>query len=142
MRCPIRSDHTMVEVAPRVYQCGVCGYGPSQQGYRPFWSLADPVFANGTYTAFLVTYVPDLECYHMSQATWDVDEEGRRLVNSLHEDPYGYLSTAEELAGAPLPVVIRAKGKWAYPPNKPKLQPQMFASSLGLKELTLAEASK
>lgn len=142
MRCPIRKEHKMVEVAPELFQCSHCGYGPSQGGYRSFWALSSIVEDDYSIDAVCVRLDDALDCYVMTSVSWAVDEDGGKIENTFDEELLMYLSTAEELQKSPLPVVIKAKGKWDYPPAKPKLTPMMFSEALGEKEIALSASRR
>jgi hypothetical protein len=76
----------------------------------------------------------------MTFVEWEIDDDGTRTEGTFSEELIGYLSTKAELEGAALPVVIRAAGKWDYPPAKPALREGMFRDSLGPKEIALSSA--
>ena len=142
MRCPIRKEHRMVEVAPELFQCPHCGYGPSQGGYRPYWALSSIDEDKGVIDAVSVRLDEHLDCYVMTCISWAIDDAGGRIEGTFEEDLAVYISTQKEIENAPLPVIIRAKGKWDYPPAKPKLRPMMFDYLLGPKEIALAAARR
>jgi hypothetical protein len=142
MRCPIKPEHKMVEVAEGLFQCPHCGYGPSDRGHHPFWALSNVEVEEFTVDAVCVRLDDRLDCYVMSGVSWAIDERGAKIPRSFSEDGSAILSTREELEGAALPVVIRAKGKWDFPPAKPKLQEGMFPTPLGLKEISLTSARR
>ena len=137
IRCPITSAHFLVEVAPALWQCPHCGYGPSTSGHRPYWALSSLEEDDGVVEGISVRYDAGFNSYIMSGVTWKVGDDGVKLPGSFVEAGSARLSV-EDLENAPLPVVILAKGKWALPTNKPKLKEGMFLTSLGLKEISLS----
>lgn len=140
MKCPIRSEHDMIEVAPSLWQCAHCGYGPNHSGYHPFWALSSIEEGDGVIDAVCVRFDQKLDCYVMSGVSWEVDSRGAKVPLSFEENGSAVLSTEVELEESPLPIIIRAKGKWEFPPDKPKLRKGMFPSPLGLKEISLVRA--
>ena len=115
------SSHRLVEVAEGLWQCPECGAGPGL-----YWALSDVEEGGGSFDARCVTFKPEMSCYVITYLFWEVDEFGARLADSLTSDLLGYLSTAVELATAPLPHTCE-------PPRKLVLKPGMFPSPLGEK---------
>lgn len=145
MRCPIKPEHTMVEVREGLFQCAYCGYGPSDHGHHSFWALSNVEVEDDEVAAVCIRLDDRLDCYVMSGVSWQVDERGAKLPKTFEEEGFVILSTKEELEEAALPVVIRAKGKWDFPPAKPKLHAGMAdlpPTSLGLKEISLTGARR
>lgn len=142
MNCPIRPNHRMTEVAPGLFQCQHCGYGPSQTGYRPFWALSNVEQIGDTVDATSTRWDPVLDCYVMTGVTFRVDDAGGCLPDTFMEGEALFLSTAKELEDAPLPVIIRAKGKWDFPAAKPPLREKMFPTPEGRKEISLSSAQR
>lgn len=130
----------MIEVAPELFQCSHCGYGPSQTGYRAFWALSNVEESRDAIDAVCVRLDEGLDCYVMTCVSWEIDDAGGKIEGTFDEEDPVILSTKKELEGAPLPVVIKAKGKWDYPPAKPTLKQMMFEDPLGLKEISLSSA--
>jgi len=142
IRCPITSAHVLVEVAPDLYQCPHCGYGPSTSGHRPYWALSGlEEDEAGVIEGISIRYDQGLNHYVMSGVTWRVDDSGMKVVGTFVEGGSAVLSD-EDLETSPLPVVIRAKGKWALPANKPRLKEGMFPTSQGLKEISLSSGQE
>ena len=141
MRCPLRPDHKLVEVAEGLLQCAHCGYGPSQYGYHAFWAISlVEESREGAIDAISVRWASQHDYYVMSEVSWCVDDDGRKIHGTFFEGEALILSTEDELEDAPLPVIIRAKGKWDFPPAKPALRPGMFPYLLGVKEIALQAA--
>jgi hypothetical protein len=139
----MRPEHYLVEVAPGLYQCSHCGYGPSQQGHRPFWAISSVDRSDdGSIDAINVRFDEKLDCYVMTGVGWRVTESGYKIPLSFIEGGAAILSTPQEIEDAPCPVVIRAKGKWAFPPAKPALRPMMCESALGPKEISLSASHR
>jgi hypothetical protein len=142
LRCPIKSDHLMIEVAEGLFQCPHCGYGPSQTGYRSYWALSNIETTRNIIAATSIRWSRALDCYVMSEISWEVDGSGYKIPQSFNEVGAVILSTKDELNSFPLPVVIRAKGKWDFPEAKPTLKAGMFSSLLGPKEISLTSAPR
>lgn len=138
MRCPFYSDHKMVEVHEDLFQCPLCGYGPSQDGYRAFWAISMvEQTEEGAIDAVSVRWDAQHDFYVMSTVSWCVDDSGRKITGTFVEGDAVILSTKEELDSAPLPVIIRAKGKWDFPRGKPALVPGEKPTFLGVWEIAL-----
>ena len=118
LRCPVSGNHMMVEIAPQLYQCPDCGTGPTE-----FWALGNVEVDDDVVGALQVTWRQDLECYVAAAVSWQVDARGWRVPQTLASTLFGYVSTAAELAQAPLPV----RGEGA------RLRAGMFSSPLGEK---------
>lgn len=143
MRCPIRPEHKMVEVAEGLFQCPHCGYGPSQYGHHPFWAISMvEKTPEGAMDAISVRWDSQHDYYVMSALSWCVDGAGKKITGTFAEGDSIILSTKQEIEEAPLPVIIRAKGKWDYPPAKPVLTPGMCPERLGEKEISLQSARR
>jgi len=139
IHCPIQPGHLLVEVAPGLHQCPWCGYGPSTSGYRPYWAISDVTITdNGDVDAICVRFDVLRDCYVMSGVSWVVHEGDEKIHGTFIEGGSAVIPL-EELETSPLPVVIRAKGKWELPTNKPKLVEGMFPTAQGLKEISLSD---
>jgi len=136
MFCPLNPGHELVEIAEEVYQCPFCGYGPNREGNFGYWALSYIEKGDEVISALCVRYRPELDCYAMSSVLWAIDGRQKKVPGTLVENYVGLLSTAQELAEAPLPVLATGAKKWTMPPGKPRLKPLSF-SPLGTKEIVL-----
>jgi hypothetical protein len=92
MRCPVVPTHTMIQIAPAVWQCPDCGAGP-----RLYFSLARVAIEEGSAEALQITWKPELDSYVLSDVFWEVNESGKRLPGSYESELLGYVSTTKEL---------------------------------------------
>jgi len=136
MFCPLNPSHELVEIAEGVFQCPFCGYGPNTEGSYGYWALSYVERGEGIISALCVRFRPELDCYAMSSLLWGIDIREKKSPGTLVETYIGLLSTAEELAESPLPVLVTGAKKWSMPPGKPRLKSLGF-SSLGPKETAL-----
>lgn len=137
MLCPIDPAHTLVEIADDLFQCPVCGFGPSTSGYRDYWAV------------YGVGQVGDDEleavCCRLDQHTGDyIINEVRWLpgVRGSFVEEEGVRLAADDLDESPLPAVVLDPNKWSKPPGVPKLRGQMFPTPLGVKELALSRGRR
>lgn len=137
--CPTR--HLMVEIAPGLYQCPLCGWGPSQDGHRRYAAFYDMNCDGDLMTAVLVSWHPTNRKYRIEDLRWEVDRLGKHYWGGvLHEEFIGW-ATEEEGKDLPCPVVSDIN-KWDNPPNMPQLLPMMWVSPLGPKFLPSQRARK
>lgn len=135
MKCPVRPQHEMVEIAHGLFQCPLCGYGPSQVGDHSFWAVSNLEITEDIVDGLCITWADPL--YVMSSIHWQLDSDDERIPGTLQEEIVGYLQSPPELADSPLPIVINDPAKWNLPAGRPALHHLMFADPLGLKELEL-----
>jgi hypothetical protein len=109
MRCPVVPTHTMIQIAPAVWQCPDCGAGP-----RLYFSLARVAIEEGSAEALQITWKPEL------------DSSGKRLPGSYESELLGYVSTTKELAQQPLPVISPTG-------DRCRLRKLMYEDPLGVK---------
>lgn len=138
LRCPIRSVHNMTEIAPGLYQCGHCGYGPSVYGSWPFYAFHYLELTGNKIDGLCITYKEDPGIYVMSAISWEITESGSR-DRWMQEELSGFVADPVELRGMPLPIVVVGKRKWDLEPNVPPLRKGMFDSPYGPKMLMLPE---
>jgi hypothetical protein len=121
MRCPVVPTHTMIQIAPAVWQCPDCGAGP-----RLYFSLARVAIEEGSAEALQITWKPELDSYVLSDVFWEVNESGKRLPGSYESELLGYVSTTKELAQQPLPVISPTG-------DRCRLRKLMYEDPLGVK---------
>lgn len=138
LRCPIRTDHNMVEIAPGLYQCGYCGYGPSSYGNRQFYALHYLELTGDRVDGLVTRFDVNKGFYVLSSLSWRLNMSGVREGGDFHEELVGYAADPEELKGLPLPLVVLGKHKWALHENTPPLRKGMFESPYGVKTLLLS----
>ena len=121
VHCPVSPAHVLVEIAPALYQCPICGAGPTE-----FWSIGYLDIDGSVIGGVVETWRPELECYIAAYARWEVDAGGKRVPDTMTSQLIGYVSSEAELRSAPLPV----RG----PPGElVRLRTEMFSSPLGEK---------
>lgn len=128
----------MVEIAPGLYQCGYCGYGPSQNGHREFYSLHYLELSGDVVDGLCVRYDVWKGIYVMTSLSWRLDDNGARANSWLKEELVGFAAVREELEKLPLPVVVMGKHKYDLHENTPPLRKMMFDSPYGPKVMVLS----
>lgn len=98
VRCPISSSHTLLEIAPDLFQCPDCGAGPTM-----YWALSDVELDDGLYGAVCSTWNPEAQGYARAYILWNVDKNGRRR-GEVQSHPVDFISDARMLSSATLPV--------------------------------------
>ena len=134
MLCPICTTE-MIDIAPELWQCPSCGTGPGIDGNHPFWALSFVWIEDDVGEAISIRFDPRLDAYIATQIEWVCDDSGARIPGSLTETLLEYLSTEQQLAEAPLPVVIKDIRVGECRNRMNRLRSRMFPSALGLKEL-------
>lgn len=129
--CPI-CRHDTAQIAPGVYQCGRCGYGPSTQGHRGYFCFADVELDGDEIRALCFRFKSKREGYIVTALAWHVNEEGKAL-RGLKEEMLGYEDNPENFPNLPLPIVVLSPEKWEMPPDTPSLTDRMFSHPLGEK---------
>ena len=129
MRCP-SCGHRMIEVAPELYQCGVCGAGPNAMGSNPTWALSF-VSALGHYREATCVELKG-SGYVAYSFSWEVGDDGRRVGTPTAKDTISLDSS--ELDEFCLPVVVECARPWELEPAS-VLRPGMFASATGPKKV-------
>lgn len=134
LNCPICRLET-VQIAPGVYQCGRCGYGPSTQGYRGYYCFADVEMYGDEVHALCFRYKSKKEGYVVTAVTWFIDEAGKAFPGKMGvtESLLGYEADPANFPNLPLPIVVLSSEKWDMPPDTPCLTPRMFSNPLGEK---------
>ena len=130
--CPSR--HLMVEIAPGLYQCPWCGWGPSQDGHRRYSAFYDINCEGDWVSSTFIEWCVSNRKYRIEDVRWEIAPTGIPVPwGMLHEEHLGW---APESDGPELPCpVVSDLEKWDNPPNMPKLLPMMWASALGVKYL-------
>lgn len=128
----------MVEIATGLYQCGYCGYGPSNYGNREFYALHYLELTGDMVDGLCVRFDTYKGIYVMTSLTWKLNENGIRKDGGLGEELVGFAADPEELKLLPLPVVVLGKHKWDLHENTPPLRKGMFESAYGPKMLVLS----
>lgn len=131
MLCPLSRAHRLLEVAPGVWQCPKCGFGPRPEGNFSFWSLAFVETVDGEAEGLAVRYDEKLDIYVSTWMQWDLGEDGSPVPGSVREELVEYISSDKERAEAPLPVTL-GKGSGS---SRVRLRPEMFSEPLGPKEV-------
>lgn len=140
--CPICRFDT-AQIAPGVYQCGRCGYGPSTHGYRSYFCFADIEMLGDEIHALCFRFKSKREGYVVTALCWQVDENGMAL-KGLKEEVLGYEANPENFPNLPLPIVVLGPEKWNMPPDTPRLTDQMFSHPLGekIRALSVGQSGK
>jgi hypothetical protein len=120
MRCPVVSDHQMIEIADGLFQCPKCGAGPLL-----YWALSEVEVTSISADAQCVTYREDLGAYTLAYMHWEA-VKGRRIADSLSSVFLGLVASSEDKRRTPLPYI-------ALTPRKLPLKKGMFSSPLGEK---------
>ena len=130
MFCPLTPVHTLIEIAPGLYQCPKCGAGPRGGRRFPFWSLSAVEIFGHEAEGLAVRYNNLTECYVMTSLDWAVGDEGRVVAGTLVEVFIEYISTRQEKENATLPVVTGSGSGCSS-----LLSPLMYEDPLGEKVL-------
>ena len=130
MRCPNCAE-MLLEVAPDVYQCGLCGAGPNINGSNPTWALSFVDRVRDGYEATCVEYTRG--AYVAYTMAWQIDEEGRRTGTPHIED--SIVLEPEELREFCLPILVRSNRPWEIQPGN-LLESGMFDKATGVKEVS------
>lgn len=130
--CPSR--HLMVEIAPGLYQCPFCGWGPSQDGHRRYAAFYDINCDGNLITATFVEWCVFVRKFRIEDVRWEIDRSGMPVpLGLVHEEHLGW-ATEDEGPSLPCPAVSDIN-KWGKLPNMPKLLPLMWLNPLGPKFL-------
>lgn len=134
LRCPVRGE-PMVQVAPGVFQCPWCGYGPSLDGARDFWAVGELQLVDDILSGVACRWKPARNSYVVTEIAWRLFPDGGAVSGSIREVLIGEAFTEEEWAYLPLPVVVPNPDKWLQRPNVPALRPLFFREPGGPKVL-------
>ena len=134
MRCPIVAAHQMVEIAPEVFQCPLCGLGTTSKGHHPIWAISSVEIEDGVSVyAHCVRFLNNR--YSLSELEWALDDDGHR-TGGLVEELLVPALTQEDIEELGLPVVIKTKNPWQLDPLS-ILSELMYDRPGGLKEIDL-----
>ena len=131
MRCPIRPQDRMVEIADGLFQCPWCGLGPTNDlGYRRFWALYNVERIGDTVESIVAAYHPTTDSYSLQPMSWTLERGCREdlEVGELLVIP------ENELSSFPLPALIKGRRAWKRRPGT-GLSRLMFQDPLGPKEI-------
>lgn len=129
MRCPSCGD-MLLEVAPELYQCGVCGAGPNALGSSPTWALSF-VSALGHYREATCVELKGKD-YVVCSFSWEVGDDGRRCGVPVSKD--AIVLSPSELDEFCLPVVVECSRPWELEPGS-VLRAGMFTTATGPKKV-------
>jgi len=130
MFCPLNGRHRLIEIAPGLWQCPKCGFGPTIDGSFPFWAISCVDIVDHEAEALAIKYDCRLDAYVSSCLRWIVDEEGKVLPGTVDEDLLEYISTKAEKGGSPLPAIYQTNEG-----PRPRLRQLAWESHLGPKVL-------
>ena len=133
MYCPLNGKHRLIEIAPALWQCPKCGFGPNREGYFYFWAVSYVEIIDHEGEALAVRYDTRLDAYVASQLQWLVDEEERVVPGTIQEELVEYISTRSEKEESPLPAIHNSTVGGDTP--RPKLPHLGWSSPLGQKVL-------
>ena len=132
IQCP-GCDHRLLEVAPKLFQCPMCGSGSSTLGEFPTIAFTDivPDRRGEIVSATAISYEKGV--YFIAPVAWEILSGSRRGSLIWLEPPVQIPEEEEE--DLPLPVVLRVDPHTRRPGTG--IQRGMFRSAEGVKIVDL-----